>query len=106
MGSACTPSRAKATPSTTTPPGDLDAALEEELAALALRAFDALACRDFARADFKLDAAGRPFFLEINPLPTFAPDGSFGILAELEGRPLEALLADVLGEGLRRLGLA
>ncbi len=87
-------------------PGDLDAALEEELAALALRAFEALACRDFARADFKLDAAGRPFFLEINPLPTFAPDGSFGILAELEGRPLEALLADVLGEGLRRLGLA
>lgn len=86
-------------------PGALDAGLEAELARQALTAFDALACRDFARADFKLDAEGRPFFLEINPLPTFAPDGSFGILAELEGRPLEALLADVLGAGLRRLGL-
>jgi D-alanine-D-alanine ligase len=87
-------------------PGPLDDALERELGALSLRAFAALNCRDFARADFRLDPAGRPVFLEINPLPTFAPDGSFGILAELEGRPAEALVADVLAVGLRRLGLA
>jgi len=87
-------------------PGALDAALEAELAALALRAFRALACRDFARADFKCDAVGRPFFLEINPLPTFAPDGSFGILAELAGRSYESLVAEVIELGLRRLGLA
>ena len=79
---------------------------EAALRRLGLEAFEALECRDFARADFRLDAAGRPLFLEINPLPTFAPDGSFGILAELEGRSHEALLADVLGAGLRRLGLA
>ena len=87
-------------------PGVLDPALESSLQALGLRAFDALECRDFARADFRLDADGEPLFLEINPLPTFAPDGSFGILAELEGRTHEELLADVIGEGLRRLGLA
>jgi D-alanine-D-alanine ligase len=87
-------------------PGDLGPALEAELARHAVAAFEALACRDFARADFKLDGAGRPYFLEINPLPTFAPDGSFGILAELEGRPLEALLADVIGAALGRLRLA
>lgn len=87
-------------------PGALDAALERELAHLALHAFEALECRDFARADFKLDADGRPNFLEINPLPTFAPDGSFGILAEIAGRAAEELIADVLGGGLLRLGLA
>jgi D-alanine-D-alanine ligase len=87
-------------------PGTMDASLESELGALALRAFAALECRDFARADFRLDESGRPSFLEINPLPTFAPDGSFGILAELEGRPADALVADVLAGGLRRLGLA
>ena len=87
-------------------PGSLDAGLERELAELAVRAYQALDCRDFARADFKLDAHGQPRFLEINPLPTFAPDGSFGILAELEGRPVEALVADVLAGGLARLGLA
>jgi D-alanine-D-alanine ligase len=87
-------------------PGRLDPALESRLVELAARAFAALECRDFARADFRLDAAGAPVFLEINPLPTFAPDGSFGILAELAGRPLADLLAEVLAGGLARLGLA
>jgi D-alanine-D-alanine ligase len=87
-------------------PGRLEPALEARLVALGVRAFEALECRDFARADFRLDASGAPVFLEINPLPTFAPDGSFGILAELEGRPLADLLAEVLAAGLARLGLA
>jgi D-alanine-D-alanine ligase len=84
----------------------LDEALEGALAQLALRAYAALECRDFARADFRLDAEGTPRFIEMNPLPTFAPDGSFGILAELAGRPLDALLADLITTGLVRLGLA
>lgn len=87
-------------------PGTLDRELEAELVRLATRAYDALGCLDFARADLKCDDAGRPRFLEINPLPTFAPDGSFGVTAELLGRPLEDLLAEVLGLGLRRLGVA
>jgi D-alanine-D-alanine ligase len=86
--------------------GELSPELEATLAAHALCVFEALACRDFGRVDFRLDADGAPWFLEINPLPTFAPDGSFGILAELEGRSLEDLLAEVLREGLVRLGLA
>ncbi|MBS1106541.1 MAG: D-alanine--D-alanine ligase [Deltaproteobacteria bacterium] len=86
-------------------PGSLDAPLEAQLASLAIRAYQALECRDFARADFKCDAAGAPTFLEINPLPTFAPDGSFGILAEVMNRTHEDLLAEVLALGLRRLGL-
>jgi D-alanine-D-alanine ligase len=87
-------------------PGTLTPALEAALADAAVRAFDALRCRDFARVDFRLDAAGEPRFLEINPLPTFARDGSFAILAELMGRDFEELLAEVLALGLWRLGLA
>lgn len=87
-------------------PGQLEPQLEAELAALAVRAFAALECRDFARVDLRMDAAGRPCFLEINPLPTFHPEGSFGVLAELMGRTHEDLLAEVLALALRRLGLA
>jgi len=79
--------------------------LEARLAGLAIRVFEALACRDFARVDFKLDAAGDPVFLEINPLPTFAPEGTFGILAELEGCSLSEMLGRCLRAGLERLGL-
>lgn len=86
-------------------PGSLEPALEAELAQLAIRAFEALDCRDFARADFRLDRAGRPVFLEINPLPTFATDGTFAILAELEGVTLDEMLGRCVGAGLRRLGM-
>lgn len=86
-------------------PGELGPELEARLCALALRVFEVLECRDFARADFRLNEHSDPVFLEINPLPTFAPDGTFGILAELQNRPLPELLADVLAVGLRRLGL-
>jgi D-alanine-D-alanine ligase len=86
-------------------PGELTPALEAELAAHSVAAFRALRCLDFARVDWKCDAAGQPRFLEINPLPTFATDGSFAILAELSGTTYAAFLARVLEEGLRRLGL-
>jgi D-alanine-D-alanine ligase len=55
--------------------------------------------------DLRLDAAGEPWFLEINPLPSFARDGSFGILAEVLGTSFPALVGEALAGGLRRLGL-
>lgn len=85
-------------------PGDLGPDLEARLQQLSLRVFDEIECRDFCRCDWRLDGAGEPVFLEANPLPSFAVDGSFAILAELEGRSLEALLAEVLAAGLQRLG--
>lgn len=87
-------------------PGTLEPALEQELEAASIRAYEALECQDFARLDFKLDREGRACFLEINPLPTFAPDGSFGILAELAGQPYAAFVGEILALGLERLGLA
>ena len=87
-------------------PGTLEPALEDRLQALALRVFETLDCRDFARADFRVDADGRPWFLEVNPLPTFAPDDTFAIAAELMGRDYVPYLAEVFSDGLRRLGLA
>lgn len=85
-------------------PGRLDADLEARLQRLSLRVYSEIECRDFCRCDWRLDADGGPVFLEANPLPTFAVDGTFAILAELEGRPLASLLAEVLAAGLRRLG--
>jgi D-alanine-D-alanine ligase len=86
-------------------PGVLTPELESRLAELSIRAFEALECRDFARLDFRLDTEGDPIFLEINPLPTFAPDGTFGILAEIEGCSLEEMLGRCIQAGLERLGL-
>lgn len=83
--------------------GTLDDALERRLQRLAVAVYDKLECKDFARVDFRVDADGAPFFLEINPLPTFAPDGTFAILAELLGQPYKEFLAGVLARAFRRL---
>ncbi|MFO8099661.1 MAG: D-alanine--D-alanine ligase [Salinibacter sp.] len=83
--------------------GTLDDALEAELQTLTLRLFDKLECRDFARADFRVDAEGQPWFLEVNPLPTFAPDDTFAIIAELLGRDYVEYLAGLFQRGLERL---
>lgn len=85
--------------------GRLDAVLEARLRDLALRIYDKLECKDFARVDFRVDAHGKPWFIEINPLPTFAPDDTFAITAEVMGRDYTEFLADVLARGLRRLGV-
>lgn len=85
--------------------GTLSDSLETQLCRDALRIYQKLECRDVARVDFRVDAEGKPYFLEINPLPTFAPDGTFAIIAELMNRSYPDLLAEVLSTGLRRLGV-
>ncbi|GAB5536006.1 MAG: D-alanine--D-alanine ligase [Rubricoccaceae bacterium] len=81
-------------------PGELTPELEAALHHDALAIHRALECRDFSRSDFRVDTDGTVWFLEINPLPTFAPDGTFAILAELAGEAYEAFLARVLDRAL------
>ena len=85
--------------------GTLSESLETCLCRDALRIYQKVECRDVARIDFRVDAEGTPHFLEINPLPTFAPDGTFAIVAELMNRPYPDLLAAVVAAGLQRCGL-
>ncbi|MDE3153327.1 MAG: D-alanine--D-alanine ligase [Gemmatimonadota bacterium] len=51
-------------------PAELLAAIED----VTLRAYHAVGCRDWARIDVRLDAAGAPHVIEINPLPGILPD--------------------------------
>ena len=49
---------------------DLQASIER----VTLEAFRVLGCKDWARIDVRLDAAGVPNVLEVNPLPGILPD--------------------------------
>lgn len=78
--------------------GSLTPELEEILKGWSLALCEELGVKHFARLDFKCDEAGNPYFLEINPLPTFAIDQTYAILAELEGREFGEWLGERLGE--------
>lgn len=72
----------------------------------ARRVFALLGCRDFARVDFRMDADGRIFFIEINPLPGLAPGYSdYPMLAEFSGVGYTELVLSVLRTALTRLGM-
>ena len=50
-----------------------DDPLRPAIEQLALASYNALGCRDAGRVDIRLDAAGRPAFMEVNPLPGLHP---------------------------------
>ena len=55
-----------------------------------------------ARVDLRVDQDGQLYFLEINPLPSFDPDGSFGLLAEYLGLRYADLIGCVVDAAIRR----
>lgn len=55
-------------------PARITTALQASIERVTLDAFRVLGCRDWARIDVRLDAAGVPNVLEVNPLPGILPD--------------------------------
>ncbi len=80
--------------------GELRAAVES----VALATWRSLGCRDAGRVDVRLDAAGRPQMLEVNPLAGLAPGYSdLPIMAGLTGMAYVALIGEILRCTLARL---
>ncbi len=64
---------------------------------VALRAFRALECRDYARVDMRLDpTTGDPYVLEVNPNPDLADKCAYTASAEASGRTYEQMIKDLL----------
>lgn len=91
---------------TTEGPWETPLTLTESLDATARRLaqtmFETLGCWDTARVDFRVDAQHRLWFLEINPLPSFDPEGTFGLLAAHLGFRYRELIGWVVDAALAR----
>lgn len=73
---------------------------------MAKKIFKVLSCHDFSRIDFRLNSEGKPYFIEINPLPGLAPGYSdFPMLAEFCGMDYVTLVRSILRNALHRNGL-
>ncbi|MDZ4772341.1 MAG: D-alanine--D-alanine ligase [Planctomycetota bacterium] len=88
-------------------PPKRDALVIAAITECALSAHRALGCRDVSRVDVRLDAAGTPCFLEVNPLPGLNPrTGDLCILSGRSGLTYSGLIEAIVRGALARNGLA
>ncbi len=77
-------------------PCGLPAADEAAIGAEALRAFDAIGCRGWGRADVMVDRVGKAYFLEINTAPGMTDHSLVPMAARHAGVPFEDLCLRIL----------
>lgn len=71
-------------------------ALAERLQRISMQAWQALSLNGYARVDFRVDAAGNPYVLEVNVNPAIAPDAGFPAAALEEGVAYDQMVQTLL----------
>jgi D-alanine-D-alanine ligase len=90
----------KATPAKN--PAEVTPELEAAVSALAVRAFEQVGCRDYARIDFRVDESGRPYILEVNPNPCISPLAGLAAALETADIPYAEFVRSLVRSALRR----
>jgi len=90
-------------------PAKVPPRLRNKIQSVCRGAFSALRCQDWCRIDIRLDDAGEPSVLELNPLPGILPDpdanSCFPKAARTAGLTYDELINRVLEIASQRLGL-
>lgn len=83
-------------------PADLPREVETEVKSIAVRAYQIIGCRDYARVDFRLTHDLKPYVLEVNPNPDLASNAGFMRSAKTSGRTFKQTLAEIVGFAFER----
>lgn len=86
-------------------PARISKELKDKILQLAIKAYKAVECRDFGRVDFRIDEAGNPYVLEINPLPSLSTEDVFPLVARQVGLSYEELIGRILRSAMQRYNL-
>ena len=87
-------------------PSPAPEAMQRLVREYAVRAYHAVECRDFGRVDVRVDREGRPYVLEINPLPSLSTEDTFMAIARARGVSYADVINEILDHALARYGLA
>lgn len=77
-----------------------DQPLLAELRAIASRCWDFFNLSGYARVDFRVDGANRPWVLEINTNPCLSPDGGFHAAADRSGLSFTSMVERIVNDCL------
>ena len=83
-----------------------DEELTATMTAVGFRCWDVFGLAGYARVDFRVDAAGRVYVIDINPNPCIAPDAGFMAAARRAGLDHADVTRAIALDALRRAGLA
>jgi D-alanine-D-alanine ligase len=83
-------------------PAVLDKKLKKKITEVALEAFNALSCRDYARVDIRVDKSGKPYVIEVNPNPDISEDSGFARAAAAKGINYPELLFTIANFAMNR----
>jgi D-alanine-D-alanine ligase len=85
------------------PAPDLADDLTARMQAIAVRAYQTLGCRDYARVDMRLSAeTNEPYILEVNPNPDLADGCAFAQCVRASGRTYAQAIQEIVGYALER----
>ena len=87
-------------------PAKIPDALKDELHEVALRAYDIMGCRDYARVDMRYDNSGRIKVLEVNPNPDISSDAGFARAAKAAGLEYRDLIGEIVKAAVVRYAAA
>jgi len=84
-------------------PADLPEAIEKQIIESCVNLFTRLECRDYCRFDLRLDSAGIPRLLEVNPNPGWCWDGHLAKMAAISNISYPRLLEMILQAAEQRI---
>jgi D-alanine-D-alanine ligase len=84
------------------PAAGFDDAAAARIQAIAVRAYQTLGCRDYARVDMRVDTSGNPYILEVNPNPDLADSCAFAQCVRASGRTYAQAIQEIVGFALER----
>ncbi len=76
-------------------PANVTRRMDTRLRRVALSAYKAMGCRDYARVDMR-EKNGQIYVLEVNPNPCLAADGGFARSARVAGHDYAAMAAQIV----------
>jgi D-alanine-D-alanine ligase len=83
-------------------PAEIHQDLAARLGRLAISAFRATGCRDYARVDFRLNAEGEPMILEVNPNPDLGSTAGWARALRASGRDYSETLVALVEQAIAR----
>jgi D-alanine-D-alanine ligase len=88
----------------TTPkcPAEIEPALKEEIEDMAKKAYNLMGVSGYGRVDFRIDASGKPYILEVNPNPDISSDAGLANMARVHGMTYQDLIEKIVRMGMNK----